>query len=251
MNGLHVGVAGWSIPRAVVDAFPSEGSALQRYAAVFDCAEINSSFYKPHKPETYARWAASVGEHFRFAVKLPKAITHEARLVGCEALMDRFAGEAGALGSKLGCVLVQLPPSLVLDLPVARAALASLRERFDCLLACEARHGTWFGEDANALLREFGVTRVIADPAVGVPGPYIATAPKAYVRLHGSPRIYWSSYEPERLAQVREWLGAQASAWCIFDNTASGAAMANALDLRASLQQPSIGFCRTMPDGLM
>jgi uncharacterized protein YecE (DUF72 family) len=236
MNGLHVGVAGWSIPRAIVDAFPSEGSALQRYAAVFDCAEINSSFYKPHKPETYARWAASVGKDFRFAVKLPKAITHEARLVGCEALMDGFAGEVGALGSKLGCVLVQLPPSLALELPVARAALSALRTRFDCLLACEARHGTWFGEDATALLREFGVTRVIADPAVGEPGPYVATSPTAYVRLHGSPRIYWSSYEPERLAQVREWLSAQPSAWCIFDNTASGAAMANALDLLPALR---------------
>lgn len=231
MNGLRVGVAGWSIPRAVAGEFPAEGGALQRYASVFNCAEINSSFYKPHKPETYARWAESVGADFRFAVKLPKTITHEARLAGSEALLDRFAGEAGALGGKLGCVLVQLPPSLAFDPAVARAALAALRARFGCLLACEARHKTWFGEQATELLRLFGVTRVIADPPIGDPGPYVATAPTAYVRLHGSPRIYYSSYEPERLAQVRAWLATQPGAWCIFDNTASGAATENALSL--------------------
>jgi uncharacterized protein YecE (DUF72 family) len=238
MNGLRLGVAGWSIPRAVAGAFPAAGSVLQRYARVFNAVEINSSFYRPHKPETYARWADSVGDDFRFAVKLPRAITHEARLAGVDVLMDRFAGEAGALGIKLGCVLVQLPPSLAFDAAVAPAALAALRERFGCLLACEARHGTWFGEAATALLRQFGVTRVIADPPVGEAGPYIATAPTAYVRLHGSPRIYFSSYEPGRLARVREWLAAQPGAWCIFDNTASGAAVENALALRAEEFRP-------------
>lgn len=232
MNGLRLGVAGWSIPRADVASFPAHGSALQRYAAVFNAVEINSSFYRPHKPETYARWANSVPDDFRFAVKLPKTITHDARLIGCEALMERFAIEAGTLGHKLGCVLVQLPPSLAFDPANARTALAALRERFACLLACEARHGSWFGDDATALLREFGVTRVIADPPVGEPGPYVATSATAYVRLHGSPRIYFSSYEPERLAQVREWLATQQAAWCIFDNTASGAAVPNALALR-------------------
>jgi len=231
MNGLRLGVAGWSIPRADVGSFPADGSTLQRYAAVFNAVEINSSFYRPHKPETYARWADSVPDQFRFAVKLPKTITHEARLLGAETLMDRFAGEAGALGAKLGCVLVQLPPSLAFDATTAQAALDALRARFDCLLACEARHGTWFADPATALLREFGVTRVIADPPVGEPGPYAATSATAYVRLHGSPRIYFSSYDPERLARVREWLATQQDAWCIFDNTASGAAVPDALAL--------------------
>lgn len=232
MNGLRIGTAAWAIPRAVADAFPSEGSALQRYAAVFNCVEINSSFYRSHKPETYARWAASVGADFRFAVKLPRTITHEARLAAPEMALDQFASEAGGLGPKLGSVLMQLPPSLAFDPAVARMALAALRTRFACLLACEARHATWFGQAATELLREFGVTRVIADPPVGERGPYVATAFTAYVRLHGSPRIYFSSYEPERLAQVRDWLATQPAAWCVFDNTASGAATANALALQ-------------------
>ena len=52
---LLVGCAGWSLPKACADAFPVEGSHLERYAAVFPTVEINSSFYKPHKPATYAR----------------------------------------------------------------------------------------------------------------------------------------------------------------------------------------------------
>src|SRR5438067_5165479 len=105
-----VGCAGWGIHKDVAGRFPPEGSQLERYAAVFPAVEINSSFYRPHQPATYARWAASVPPGFRFSVELPKAISHEARLRDADALLDRFAFEVNHLGAKLGCVLVQLPP---------------------------------------------------------------------------------------------------------------------------------------------
>ncbi|UGQ48135.1 DUF72 domain-containing protein [Massilia endophytica] len=232
MHGTRIGCAGWTIPRDVSARFDSEGSHLERYARVFNAVEINSSFYRPHQPATYERWAASVPDGFRFAVKLPRTITHDAKLRGIEPLLAQFAGEAGALGPKLGCVLVQLPPRLDLDAGAARDLFAALRSHFPCLLACEARHGSWFTEAASTLLREAGVARVIADPPAGEPGPYVATAETAYIRLHGSPRIYYTSYGPERLAQVHAYMALQKDAWCIFDNTASGAATANALDLQ-------------------
>ena len=72
----RIGCAGWSIPKAHAGAFPAVGTALERYAQVFDCVEINSSFYRSHRPSTYERWAASVPDHFRFSVKMPKQITH-------------------------------------------------------------------------------------------------------------------------------------------------------------------------------
>ncbi|WUR15328.1 DUF72 domain-containing protein [[Empedobacter] haloabium] len=230
----YIGCAGWSLSSAVAASFPGAGSHLERYAAVFDAVEINSSFYRPHQPKTYERWAASTPAHFRFAVKLPKTITHEAGLVGVDDALARFAGEAGALGDKLGCILVQLPPKLALDPGPARALFAALHRRFDCLLACEARHASWFGDSATQLLRDAGVTRVLADPVVAYTGPFVPTAPMAYVRLHGSPRIYYSAYAPQRLADVHAWLAQQApGSWCIFDNTASGAAVPDALALRA------------------
>jgi uncharacterized protein YecE (DUF72 family) len=231
MQGTRIGCAGWTIPRDVAARFDSEGSHLERYSRVFNAVEINSSFYRPHQPATYERWAASVPDDFRFAVKLPRTITHDAKLRGIEPLLARFAEEAGTLGAKLGCVLVQLPPRLELDEGAARDLFAALQSHFSCLLACEARHGTWFTEAATALLREAGVTRVIADPPAGEPGPYVPTAETAYIRLHGSPRIYYSPYEAERLAKVHAYMAQQKEAWCIFDNTASGAATGNALDL--------------------
>src|SRR4051794_31096467 len=115
MVELRIGCAGWSLPRAVLERFPREGSHLQRYAARLNCTEINSSFYRPHQRSTYARWCESVPEDFRFAVKLPRAITHDARLRGVAKQLDTFLGQASGLGDKLGCLLVQLPPSLAFD----------------------------------------------------------------------------------------------------------------------------------------
>jgi len=236
-----IGCAGWSIHKDAAAAFPEEGSHLERYAQVFPAVEINSSFYRPHKPETYARWAESVPAAFRFSIKLPKSITHEARLRDADDLLDRFAFETGALGRKLGCVLVQLPPRGVFDEAAAADFLPRLRTRFGCMLALEARHPTWFGDAATALLDVHGVTRVIADPPAGQPGPHVPTTRATYIRLHGTPKIYYSSYPPDVLArverQIEERRAGGGDVWCIFDNTAAFAAVPNALDvLRGTTQ---------------
>jgi hypothetical protein len=112
---ITVGTAAWAIPKQYDDAFPSEGSHLVRYASRFDGVEINSSFYRLHRLSTYQRWAGDVPDHFRFAVKMPKTITHEARLRDIDEPLQRFLGEIAGLGSKLGPVLIQLPPSLKFD----------------------------------------------------------------------------------------------------------------------------------------
>ena len=232
-----IGTAGWSISSAAASHFPSEGSHLQRYAQVLPCVEINSSFYRPHQPATYARWAASVPDTFRFSVKLPRSITHERRLRDCAAELDRFAGEVMQLGNKLGCVLVQLPPSLRFEADVAAEFFNTLRQRFDGMLACEARHPSWFAAGATDLLTMQGITRVRADPPAGQPGPHVPTTAVAYFRLHGSPKIYYSDYPADYLTALAADLHASAhpDSWCIFDNTAAGAALFNALDVQARL----------------
>ena len=237
MHTVYIGTAGWSLSSAAASHFPLDGSHLQRYARVLPCVEINSSFYRPHQPCTYARWAASVPEHFRFSVKLPRSITHERRLRDCAAELERFAAEVIQLGNKLGCVLVQLPPSLRFDGDVAAAFFHALRQRFDGMLACEARHASWFAAGATELLTMQRITRVRADPPAGQPGPHVPTTDAVYLRLHGSPRIYYSAYAAPCLAALAAELRAPARAdsWCIFDNTAAGAALSNALDLQRQL----------------
>ncbi len=242
-RSLHVpriGCAGWSIPAAHARLFGEGDSVLARYATRFDAVEVNSSFYRPHRQATYARWAASVPPGFRFSVKLPKAITHEARLQGSGALLDRFADEVAGLGRKLGGVLVQLPPGLVFDARVAATFFAMLRRRFEAPLACEPRHASWFGAAADNLWTRHRIARVAADPAP-VPGAGAAAGFGAwrYWRWHGAPRMYYSAYDDAALAElagtVRACTPPRTTPWIIFDNTAHGHAIANAARLQTLL----------------
>lgn len=234
---LRVGTAGWSIPKEVAAELPGEGSHLQRYAAIFAAAEINSSFHRPHRSSTYERWAASVPPDFRFSVKVPKTATHQHKLVGCGDLLMRFADEIAGLGPKRGPVLVQLPPSLAFDRAVATAFFAEASRLLGGTTICEPRHASWFGADADELLADHGVARVAADPALMPEAARPGGAPGlAYFRLHGSPVMYRSSYDDDALdrlgASLRQLSGSGVRCWTIFDNTASGAALANALALR-------------------
>lgn len=236
--GALVGCAGWTVPKLSAARFAVDGSHLERFAGRFGAVEINSSFYKLHRAATYARWAASTPPGFRFSVKVPKTITHEARLAAPADLLERFAGEAGALGDKLGCVLTQLPPKLLFDAAVADGYFTALRQRFGCMLACEARHPSWFEKDATALLVAHGITRVIADPAAGQPGPHVPTSAAIYLRLHGSPRVYYSTYDDDALRALGRAIAGQVAAgrqvWCIFDNTLSPTFVEQALLLQAA-----------------
>ena len=216
------------------NAFPSEGSHFVRYASRVDGVEINSSFYRPHRVSTYQGWAGDVPEHFRFAVKMPKTITHEGRLRGVYEVLQRFLGEIAGLGSKLGPVLIQLPPSLKFDPADARSFVERLREAFDGDLVCEPRHASWFTADVDAFLLEHRIARVAADPKphpnAGIPGGWTGLV---YYRLHGSPKMYYSAYSQEVIAETAKTLGdhvkAGRAAWCIFDNTAAFAGTGDAL----------------------
>ncbi len=236
MATLRIGCAGWSLPRAQWPQFPADGSHLERYAARFDTVEIDTSFHRPHQRATYERWADSTPARFRFAAKLPKTITHEQRLVGSMPAFDVFMSQVGGLGEKLGCLVVQLAPSHAFDPHVAGAFLQALRGRHAGAVALEPRHASWFEPPADELLARFQVARVLADPVLHAGGAAPGGWPDLiYLRLHGSPRTYWSPYDSSVLAQLGQRLRrAQAdgiSCWCIFDNTAGGEAIGNALAL--------------------
>ncbi|NIJ93809.1 uncharacterized protein YecE (DUF72 family) [Xanthomonas campestris] len=242
---VRCGCAGWSIPAADRAAFGDGTSVLQRYATRFDAVEINSSFHRPHRAGTYARWADSVPEDFRFSVKLPRSISHDARLQGTGPLLDAFLAQAGALGTRLGCLLLQLPPSAVFDAAVAARFFAMLRRRWDGGVVCEPRHASWFLPQAQALLARHRIARCAADPApvpdAATPG---TTAHPQYWRWHGAPRIYYSSYDASALQALADAVRnpahdaahPQAERWVIFDNTAAGLAVPNALQLQRLLQ---------------
>lgn len=239
VNRLFIGTAGWSLPRAQWSAFPEEGTHLHRYGAVLDAAEINSSFYRPHRVTLYEKWAASTPPDFRFSVKVPKRITHTERLVGCDGLVSEFLEQVRGLGNRLGCLLMQLPPSFAFERRVLDTFLTGLRAQYDGPLALEPRHVSWSAREPHDVLRHHAVARVAADPVLfpggGEPDVH---AGLVYYRLHGSPRVYWSEYSADALTAVASRLVAvtDADVWCIFDNTASGSALPNALDAMTRVQ---------------
>jgi uncharacterized protein YecE (DUF72 family) len=156
-------------------------------------------------------------------------------------VLNAFLAEATCLGDKLGCLLVQLPPSFAYDAPVARALFATLRARHEGAVVFEPRHPTWFSDEVERLLVDLRIARVAADPArvpaaaepAGWPGV-------VYYRLHGSPRVYYDTYDDAYMSALTTRLhthltSSDAPVWCIFDNTALGAATTNAVDLMKRL----------------
>lgn len=238
LHQLFVGTAGWQLPKTLPH-LPASGSQLERYARLFNAVEINSTFYRPHLPKTFERWAATVPLHFRFAVKMFRGITHEHRLADVRPA-QAFLEMVGALGDKLGPVLVQLPPSLQWSAQ-AEEFLLALREGHEGVIVLEARHPSWAAAEVQRVLERTAIGGVAADPPLLTdrvrPGGDLSVP---YFRMHGNPRVYWSPYgenDLQQLArQVTALLRAHHTVWTIFDNTAAGAAAPNALRFRELVQ---------------
>jgi len=237
-RNIRIGTAGWTLPKQHAHYFPVDGSHLERTAAGFNCVEINSSFHRPHMLKTWQRWAATTPPNFKFAVKIPKTITHQARLINTGGLLQTFLDQANGLGEKLGPFLIQLPPKLAFDEGLAHEFLTTFREICTSQAVLEPRHASWFTPAVDRLLRDFEISRVAADPPKGSalaakPGGW---QPLRYYRLHGAPRIYYSDYSAAFLKDFASSLRDETpritkETWVIFDNTALGHATENALDL--------------------
>jgi uncharacterized protein YecE (DUF72 family) len=153
--------------------------------------------------------------------------------------LTAFLKQVRFLGQKLGVLLVQLPPSCVFNYLIAKRFFVLFRELHDGDVVLEARHITWFDARADDLLEQFRIAGVAADPAcVPVAGEPTGYGQVAYFRLHGSPRRYYSSYSGEFLNAMATQLAdaaRRARVWCIFDNTAGGFAIPNALQLNKEI----------------
>jgi len=230
----HTGTAGWQLPEEL-KSYRRSATQLEQYATYFNAVEINSTFYRPHLSKTFERWAATVPNGFRFAVKMHNGVTHVDRLKDIGPV-QQFLDMVGMLGDRLGPVLVQLPPSLVWS-SGSEEFLNALREAYAGDVVLEARHPSWAKADVLRVLLRARISGVAADPPLIMdelmPSGY---AQLTYFRLHGSPRVYWSSYDDAFLirfaAQLMQLLKAGRTVWTIFDNTAAGAAAMDALRLR-------------------
>jgi uncharacterized protein YecE (DUF72 family) len=152
----------------------------------------------------------------------------------------QFLAQTEELAEKKGPVLVQLPPSFRFEGSVVTGFLDILRDVYDGAIVCEPRHATWFSPTVASLFDRYEISRVAADPPPVPEAAVPAGSPRvAYFRLHGSPRTYWSRYGEsyiESIAATVRRISVAREIWCVFDNTASGAALENACELHARLR---------------
>jgi uncharacterized protein YecE (DUF72 family) len=238
MPEIYIGTAGWNVPQEIKTEFSNSGTHLERYSQTLNAVEINSSFYRDHKFETYEKWQKSVPQNFRFSVKLSKYFTHTHSLQKTGPQLKEVISTMAGLSSKWGLLLVQLPPSLQFEAKHAEKFFAKLKKFCPVPVALEPRHRTWAQPRALKLLEEYDISKVLADPEpCRAPLKLRPGVEKSlrYFRLHGSPIMYRSLYEPELLKKIvyriRHPISPAQQTWVIFDNSTYGRATINALQL--------------------
>ena len=232
---IHVGCSGWVYRHWKGDFYPvdlPQRRWFAHYAATFDTVEINASFYRLPRPETFDGWRDKAPDGFRYAVKVNRFITHMKKLLDCADAVGEFIALARRLGPKLGPLLYQLPPSLKRNDDRLNDFLALLPDDLEHVF--EFRSSDWYVEPVRALLERHGVGFVVHD-LVGLATPRWATGRSAYVRFHGTAGKYRGRYKQAQIDDWAGWLAEQCragrSAWAYFNNDIGGDAIEDAVAL--------------------
>ena len=238
-HGFHIGCSGW-VYRHWKDGFYPAGLPQKRwfehYSAQFDTVEINASFYRLPKAETFEAWRNKAPPAFRYAVKVNRFITHMKKLLDCGEALDEFIGLARRLGPKLGPLLYQLPPSLKRNDERLEAFISELPNDLEHVV--EFRSRDWYDEEVLELLDRHGVGFVTHD-LVGLQSPRWASGRTAYVRFHGTGGKYRGRYPKGQIDEWADWLRRQReggrSVWAYFNNDIGGDAIEDAKALKDAL----------------
>jgi uncharacterized protein YecE (DUF72 family) len=227
---IKIGTASWNIPTPLKPRFSDQGTHLERYSRRLNCVEVNSTFYREHKRETFEKWKNSTPAGFCFSVKLSRIFTHELRLKGYGDRLRESLRRVMGLGEKFRVLLIQLPKSFEFDMMTTERFLQDVRSIYPEKIAWEPRHMSWSANSVLDLFQSYQVVKVQADP-----DPCPAHQPVKYfqyLRMHGTPEMYRSKYSPEVITDlVRQVSKTQVESWCIFDNTTFGYATENALEM--------------------
>jgi uncharacterized protein YecE (DUF72 family) len=228
-----VGTSGYNYPEWRGSFYPEKfptSRMLAYYAERFDTVEVNYTFYRIPTPALLDGWARGTPETFKFTLKAPRRITHDSKLRHCEELTQNFCRTAQTLGSKLGVLLFQLPPTLKRDDAVLAEFLELLPD--GTRAAFEVRHESWHDDATFELLRKRDIALCIAD-SEKMSTPVVATASYTYFRLRDE------GYQPSDIerwaATVRETSGSR-DAYVYFKHEEQGKGPAFAALLVAAMR---------------
>lgn len=196
----YIGTSGWHYEDWRGRFYPEDlakSKWLKFYADHFATLELNNSFYRLPSDKAFINWRESTPEHFVFAVKVSRFITHIKRLRNVEAPLENFLARANLLQRKLGPLLYQLPPNMKRNDEVLEAFLSFLPRQYGHVF--EFRNESWIDDSVFDLLRRYNAGLCVFDMP-GFTCPLVATADFAYIRFHGSIGLYSSSYSDEELS---------------------------------------------------
>jgi uncharacterized protein YecE (DUF72 family) len=221
LSGLQLHIPKYLYPPPFQDA-----SRLTYYASFFNSIEINSSFYKIPQAATVAKWAASVGENFKFTFKLWKEITHTKGFNFRDKDVEQFLKAIDAVQEKKGCLLIQFPPSL------GKKYMIQLNNLLCCIreiepvhwdIAIEFRNKSWYNEATYNLLKFFKSALVIHDIPKSATPMINHEEDFMYIRFHGPTGNYRDSYSDDFLSEyagyIHEWSGQGKIIYAYFNNT--------------------------------
>ena len=247
---ILVGTSGWQY-RDWRDRFYPAGTPqrrwLEHYARNFATVEVNNAFYRLPERDTFVKWRERTPADFCVAVKMSRYLTHIKRLNEPAEPVQRFLSHAQGLGDKLGPVLLQLPPSLSIDLTALDETLALFPPSLK--VAVEPRHPSWWTDQARELLEKHGAALCWADRKGRAVTPLWRTTDWGYLRMHegrAQPRPRYGA------AALRTWVERIAdfpTAYVYFNNDPGGAAIADATAFAAQAHRRDLPVSRT-PESL-
>lgn len=241
---VRIGTSGWIYPHWRERFYPAHlppSQWLVFYAQHFDTVEVNNSFYRLPKRETFERWRAETPDNFAFSVKASRFITHMKKLRDVGESLQRFFAATEGLGEKLRVVLWQLPPNLKADLERLASFLRQLPPH--CLHALEFRHASWWQEQGVwRVLERFRAAHCVPIlPTLPKELAKRVTAPFVYLRFHGWDGFYFGCFPDEELAwwaeRIRQWQKQGLTVFAYFNNDANAYAVSNALTLKRLMKR--------------
>ncbi len=235
---VYIGTSGWSYDHWVDILYPNSASSLERldaYARIFRTVEVNNTFYRWPKDETFSTWRARAPDGFIFSVKASRGLTQFRKLNDPLPWLDRMEAGLSRLGEKRGVTLYQLPPHFPRNLDRLDRFLDHVPS--GQRIAVEFRHPTWESEETFEVLERHGAAYCVMSGA-NLPCVLRATADFVFVRLHGPDHkhLYTGAYSDDELrwwaGRIAEWQSQHRDVYVYFNNDGSGHAVRNAQRLR-------------------
>lgn len=233
MSSYHIGCSGYYYPYWKHKFYPQglqPKDWLRYYSSVFNTVELNGTFYRMPKLSDLQKYANVTPADFRFSVKISRFITHVSKLNGCRESIKEFQDLIlHGLEKKLMYFLFQMPPSFQYNEENLGRILDNVPHEGRQVV--EFRHLSWWNEDVKAAFQKAGITLCNVD-FPGLDTYFIHTSPHFYLRLHGSPELFKSSYDPETLARFYKQFPEDARDYTVyFNNTYYEAGYTNAQQL--------------------